>query len=322
MLKEYLNKFNLEFNKNKDKIMESFIKYYGEEYRERIENRINNINIINFIPLYFDYDKLSTDMVYYIDQCREDYMENNNIDELLDRVVIDNNCKGLSKELRYYLEPSYLMQSTYISDFNLVILPIVFSIEDITHELNHAVIENVLCDNPRINVNGLELSIRDENNFNLIDTTISEILIERMAFDIEDFEEEYGIKKCNEFCWQHNYFRFINKFYIIFKDLIKYTFINGNRDMLINAVGKENYEAMVKIIEMTRENELKYGDRIFDEDSMNIVFNTINKIVDRMIEHYNLERSKQLSKKELKDTLDNKGKILNLDNYYELKELK
>ena len=47
--KEYTKKINGRFKKNKNIILDSFIEFYGEEYRSIITDRLNDISFLYYI---------------------------------------------------------------------------------------------------------------------------------------------------------------------------------------------------------------------------------------------------------------------------------
>ena len=322
MLRKYLCDFKEKYNKDKKVIIESFVKFYGEEYRKRIENRINELDIICHVPLTFHESLMPSDLKKYIDKCHENYIETKDLDKLVNSLVIDLDCKDKLNFIRQLVPADYLLQSTNMCEYNLVSLPIVYNLAHITHEFNHVVINNELLEN--FGINGLEISVRTENGYKLHNSILSEIIGERCVHDIQRIQSRMGIN--SEICTslQYRYFKYIERFYTTFKDVIKYSIMSGSLNTLINSIGKENYNNLNTIIEYINLLEQEKGAIVLSDEMAPLFMKEINVIVDNMIEHYNEVRDNQIKKEELFDNLKDKNniRILSLNNYYELPSIK
>lgn len=315
MLKKYMSDFSNKFNKDKGIIIESFIEYYGEEYRERIESKINNLDIICYVPLMFHDSLMPKDLLKYIEQCKEKYISTNNMNRLVDDLVLSYNCDDKLTFCKNNLSINFLLQSCSLYELDLVILPIVYNLAHITHEFNHTIINNQMLTSPDVSVNGVEVSIKNENKCMYQDTVLNEILCERVTHDIQKIQQSKGIN--SELCvsWQYNYFKFIERFYITFKEVYKYSVMSGNLNTLIKSVGEQNYRDLVNIVTYLRSVEEEQK-RPLDKEVELFALSQINEIVDDMIIHYNDIRSKQMSNSELdKYISDNGYKKLSLNTY-------
>ena len=127
MLKKYMSDFSNKFSKDKDIIIESFIEYYGEEYREKIASRINNLNIICYVPLMFHDSLMPKELLKYLERVKELYDSNSDVRVLIENLVIDYNCEELLEFCKNNLGFNYLLHSCSLYELNLAILPIVYN---------------------------------------------------------------------------------------------------------------------------------------------------------------------------------------------------
>ena len=321
MLKKYLKDFSNKYNKDKEQIIESFVEFYGEKYRDRISSRIINLNIICYVPIMFDEKLMPKDLELYLEKIKMiyNYVDDNNI--LTDNLVIDYNCKKLLKTVKKELPVELLLQSSSMYELNLTVLPIVYNLSHLIHEFNHVIINNELLSEPDLTSNGLEISLKIGNKCLYKDTIFNEVLCERASLDIEEILRNKGInrKRCKS--WQENYFIIIERFYQTFKDVYKYSCITGNTNALIKSVGADNYRELVYIVQSLRELEEK--EIPLNKDIISLMSMEADEIVDRMIEHYKMEANNQLTGEELDNYINNNGyKKLSLNNYYRLPKLK
>ena len=322
MLKKYMSDFSNKYSKDKDIIIESFIEYYGEEYREKITSRINNLNIICYVPLMFHDSLMPKDLLNYLDRVKELYATNSDVRVLIENLVIDYNCEELLEFCKNNLGFNYLLQSCSLYELNLTILPIVYNLSHITHELNHTIINNSLIDEPDVSSNGLEIAVRDGKKCMYQDTTFNEILCERVTHDVQKIQQSKGIN--SEVCasWQYNYFKFIERFYQTFKEIYKYSVISGNLNALIKSVGEQNYRDLVNIVTYLRSEEEKQR-RPLDNEVVFFALKQIDEVVDDMIVHYNEVRNKQMNEEEIDKYISQNGyKKLSLNNYYTLPRIR
>lgn len=322
MLKKYMSDFSKKYINDKNIIIESFIEYYGENYRDKIISRINNLNIICYVPLMFHDSLMPKDLLNYLDRVKKLYATNSDVRVLIENLVVDYDCKELLEFCKNNLGFNYLLQSCSLYELNLTILPIVYNLSHITHELNHTIINNILADEPDVSSNGLEISIRDGNKCIYQDTIFNEILCERVTHDVQKIQKSKGLD--SEICvsWQYNYFKFIERFYQTFKEIYKYSVMSGNLNALINSVGEQNYRDLVNIVTYLRNEEEKQK-KPLDDEVVFFALKQIDEVVDDMIRHYNEVRNKELNKNEMDKYISDKGyKKLSLNNYYILPEIR
>jgi len=262
------------------------------------------------------------ELLKYLERVKELYDSNSDVRVLIENLVIDYNCEELLEFCKNNLGFNYLLHSCSLYELNLAILPIVYNLSHITHELNHTIINNVLLDEPNVSSNGLEISIRDGNKCMYQDTTFNEILCERVTHDVQKIQQSKGIN--SEICasWQYNYFKFIERFYQTFKQVYKYSVISGNLNALINSVGEQNYRDLVNIVTYLRNEEEKQK-RPLDNEVVFFALKQIDEVVDDMIVHYNEVRNKQMNEVEIDKCISQNGyKKLSLNNYYTLPEIR
>ena len=70
---KYDNSIKETLNSNKDILIESFVEYYGEEYRNKIEKRYNEITFV----YYVDWETIDLAVEFFIPQAEnpDEYLE-------------------------------------------------------------------------------------------------------------------------------------------------------------------------------------------------------------------------------------------------------
>ncbi len=274
-------------DRNKQIIIDSLVDYYGENHRNIIEHRYNEIVFVYYV--YWD----------TIDFIMKDYITPLNEEELKDIVELANsrtakpnkqkkifsitdkrndipdNFIGItnekllkSKTIRRYLKEccekihamSYLMGDP-INPYRMVSFQVLPLPEDaIIHEINHSITRNQLLYTIRGLTNIDEVSKIGINTFSLKDNDkIDESIIEELLNDLSTLIITRKFKSrggdLTPFCknlpfslpYRDNFY-LIEAFYNVFEDYIKEARISENKNILINKVGKENYEELAALV--------------------------------------------------------------------------
>lgn len=219
------NKFEktaLRFNNDNKLIMQAFINFYGDQHKDYILKKLNESRIIW-------YDKTN----------KETEVRNHIISSLPEEII--NDC------LKKRSEKAFL-QSAYIDELDLLILPLSYDFTHIVHESNHKVGSHIISSQPLVQINGLAYTVEKDNGVIEYDEFLSEAINQKMTLDILDELENLGIVTRKTSSWQSYLFPFINLFYDTFKDLLKETFISGNLNNFIKLLGEDSYNDFSQLI--------------------------------------------------------------------------
>lgn len=270
----YNNEFMTILNNNKNKLIEAFTIYYGEEYREFISESINKIVFCWGVTDYFKHifkkgynsinkDTYGEDTIKYLDDvkkiCELDYSRIfgiNNIDysKYVDYVDISlkNNPKLLAGNFSF-LDNENIIKIIYFDMF-------CSSDKDIIHEINHYLTTRVLgtlnIDNKNILVQKVGLSeYGNEKVF------FEELINERSSIDIfnifKSLDGYLTLNKKISFNNPNKYEKFlplIESFYSKYNEIVKEVRISEDSNKLFNYIDKEVYEEFVKFIDYIFEN--------------------------------------------------------------------
>lgn len=249
-LEERYNKYYKELIlHNNDLLIETFILYYGEKYRNIIMDKINSLNYCwikndRLINLYKIYNK-SKDIKYFLN-----YPKNTIIGSTLNnkdlfsciKKVLDTRNNGLS----FFLTIPELEDSELIP---LIVFPIFLHNDKmILHEINHAIVSNPLIklENNIVYKSGLEVM----GKYNLID----EIINERSALDITNIfhdlggnilEKKYKLQIDNDY---EKMFPIIEKFYTKYLEVIKNARISLNLNILYKYIDENIFNKYVEFV--------------------------------------------------------------------------
>lgn len=148
------------FEDDKNFFILAFINFYGEINAEYITTKINNANII-----WYDSNKIEEK------------------DDILSHIVTN-----LPKEkLEYFLsqrEQSAFLQSAYIDELNLLVLPQNYDISHIIHEINHMIGSHILSLSPYRVINGISYSVEKSGGVVSENDSMNEVINQIMTYDI------------------------------------------------------------------------------------------------------------------------------------------
>lgn len=326
--KKYDDLIKQSLEKNKKILIESFVEYYGEEFRYIIEKRYDEITFI-----------------YYIDWSMIDFVINNFIPQVNDKAkyadfINFSNCRkksllskifksqkkqnNLPDNLIGMTNPSivnddYIVTWLFASlrksnprSFNyrsgenierLVCFQILTLSEDvIIHEINHAITHDDIAyiseDNALIapvSKAGLSIKVNYQHKDEKI---IEELLNEKESVEIEKIFKSKG-GDFSDFClniplivsiYKYNFY-LIDDFYTHFKKYIKIARIGNDKNTLISRVEKKEYEEFVKLV-----NKYYTVDMSQIESHKKSSLPIIRKLVEKM--NKNIESSHTYSKDE------------------------
>lgn len=292
-MEEFSEYYNILISENINKIIKSFIKYFGNQYSDIIENKIKSIIFIwykhylinRFYSEYKTNDKIREDLVILLKYKNNEFIgSTKNIDEYKNilKKLIDDNNNILATNINIY-------KHNVVKSF--VLFPIIMcNDKNLIHEIEHSIVYNMIKN--------------DENNISfksglflgkLEDKIFEELINEKSAIDICNLfhnmggnilEREVHINLCNVY---DNYLPLVEKFYIKYIDILKIVRISNNYDLLFDYVDRDVYNEYVKYVyQIYSKNEDKLSKYKFKLDDKYIL--TANKFVDMM----ELSENKQL----------------------------
>ena len=273
MLHDQYIKINSKFNSDNSLIIQSFISFYGEQHKEYILKKLSNSRII----WYDDKELDETEDVH------------NHIISSIPVEEINELLKKRSKKA--------FLQSAYIDELDLLVLPLSYDLTHIIHESNHKVGSHVLSYEPLVQINGISYSKETNNGVIEHDEFLSEAINHKMTLEILSELNDLGIEVKRTPSWQENLFPLINLFYETFKDLLKETFISGDLNGFVKLLGEDNYSYFSQMIYLKGfkiRRQLRKGDKpeISQED-----IDLIEGIVHKMKSHYELLSDNEIRKK-------------------------
>lgn len=260
----------LRFNNDNKLIMQAFINFYGGQHKDYVIK------------------KLSEPQIIWYDEANEKNEIKNHIISSLPEEVINECLKKRSEKV--------FLQSAYIDELDLLILPLSYDLIHIVHEINHKVSSHVISRQPLEQINGISYTIEKGNRVLEYDEFLNESINQRMTLDILDELENLGITTKITSSWQSYLFPFIDLFYDTFKELLKETFISGDLNNFIKLVGEDNYNHFSQLIYLKGfKIRRKLGKGVKPEISQEDV-NMIEKIVNEMKFHYDELKVKEVKK--------------------------
>lgn len=279
---DYTNILNKRFLENKDKLIESFIEYYGEKHRDRIKVIYDNTiivyyvgqNITDLINTYnlFEFElnlqqkemyemekKLASDILTDEEKNKIRYVGSNKTDEFTNEelsviinTVVNTTKSNTPKKMLWIFEGKihrFIFLPSYIwTDFSII------------HEMNHQMtsdglllIESEDDNNSHISISGLNI---DGYNSSDEERVIEELINEMSTMEITKIFHAKGGTYVEEnikgdISEESNYrknFYLVEKFYTYFKDVIKEARISENKNLLLQTCGKGNYYKLVNLV--------------------------------------------------------------------------
>lgn len=239
---------NKRLNNELNYIIQAFINFYGEKYSDYIVNVLKSLKII-----------------WYDDKKPED-----------DKDIKEHIISSLSEdEVNEYLKNhkrECFLQSAYIDEIDVLVLPLSYDITHIIHELNHKISSHILSLEPLKMISGICLSVEENGGVVQDNSDLNEAINQKMTLEILEELRNLGLEVSYTPSWQENMFPLINLFYETFKDRLKNVYITGNLLSFINLVGFENYNEFSQTIFLKsfrlRRNLIKGEKSLFREEDI------------------------------------------------------
>ena len=281
---EWIKSFCGWYNQVQSILIEAFIKYYGEEEREKITKEIDDIPFLfllsessylnsktndytaKMLKLYFKNNKLVLDTL-----SRMGYRDDRILSEATRQSMLTKYSRG---SFEYYLHEEFILEpSAGTTHFDrdgtnpIVILPIYFVTDQIIfHEINHV----------------LTTPKREGALFPIeIDEIINELIIQDVLKIFRSLGGKilpYELELRNEY--ENNLF-LMKDFYEKFKDLIKKCVRNDDITLLEDNLGKENLKMYFMLVK-----RLYHKKYITDID-----LERIDLLINRMARYYQTKKS-------------------------------
>ncbi len=276
---KYDNLIRDTLDSNRRILIESFVDYYGEEYRSIIEKRYNEISFIyyidwntidlvirEFIPIISNPEKYAVFTNFFNSKKKKQgnstklFKSSKDGSCLPDNLIGATNLSILNKDymknelFRICNRPSpanfnygSVIHKDRIISFQILSL----SERTIIHEINHAITRDNLVyifgeDQQIKAIHKAGLSV-DFSSQNRIERIIEELINEKASQEITKIFKEKG-GDLSSFCYNipfiYPYLEnlyLVDEFYDTFKKYIKVARISDNKNELINRIGKTNY---------------------------------------------------------------------------------
>lgn len=257
-LEQLYNEIAKRFNNDLNIIIQAFINFYGVENSEYIINKISNSRII-----------------WYDDSNRDDDIQN--------QIISSINGDELTEILKKRKKEVFL-QSAYIDEIDVLILPLNYDLTHIIHEINHKIGSHIISIEPLIQISGISYSV-EKNGIVEHDNDLNEVINQKMTLEILEELNKLGLKINITPSWQEKLFPVIDTFYATFKEQLKNLNISGDLVAFKEKLGKEYFDKFSQLVFMwvfrarrsiSKGEEVNYSiDRI----------NTINDLVSNMKIH-------------------------------------
>ena len=257
-LEQLYNEIAKRFNNDLNIIIQAFINFYGVENSEYIINKISNSRII-----------------WYDDSNRDDDIQN--------QIISSINGDELTEILKKRKKEVFL-QSAYIDEIDVLILPLNYDLTHIIHEINHKIGSHIISIEPLIQISGISYSV-EKNGIVEHDNDLNEVINQKMTLEILGELNKLGLKINITPSWQEKLFPVIDTFYATFKEQLKNLNISGDLVAFKEKLGKEYFDKFSQLVFMwvfrarrsiSKGEEVNYSiDRI----------NTINDLVSNMKIH-------------------------------------
>ncbi|MBQ9071645.1 MAG: hypothetical protein IJY25_00610 [Bacilli bacterium] len=245
-----------------ERLLSSFINFYGEENQNYIIKLFSNPQII-----WYD---------------NKPYFEG---EDIHNHIITNIPNEKLNKYLSARKKSAFL-NSCFIDEFNLLVLPQNGDLTQISHEVNHMVGSHILSLEPLKIINGISVMLEKNSGVHEINGFLNEAINQMMITEILN-----SINVPVAPSWQEKIFPLVEYFYITFKEEIKKIYIDGNLYEFINNVGIDNFEELSQLIFMKVfriRNSIRKGEepQIRKED-----INKIEEIVNKMKTNYRQKES-------------------------------
>lgn len=267
-LKKVMIKYESDFNL----ITMAFINFFGLQHREYILRKLNNSRIVWFDDTV---DRENSD----ISDCIISSIHKEEIDEILSK-----------------RNKNAFLQSAYIDEFDLLVLPLSYDLTQIIHENNHKIGSHIISRKPLIFINGLSYAEVGSLGAIIYDEYLMEVINQKMTLDIIDELNQLGLEVRKTSSWQEHLFPLINLFYETFKDLLKETHISGDLSTFKKTLGEDNYNYFSQMIHLKGFKLIRDLNRGREPSISQEVIDEVEEIVIKMKNNYDNVNSQNGSK--------------------------
>lgn len=333
--------------KNKRILIDSFVEYYGEEYRSIIESKYSEITFISFLDwermhilLNQFGNEISSDEQYqdirmFIKANKKEnsflkkwfskndenrlpsYFIGSTNPEILNIYNIKRSILDILANVKHPYNSNYSLEK----DYRIIFLPI-FTLNEraIIHEINHALvcefmgrIVDAKGKVKKIYKSGMETSITAERGKEDI---LEELINDKASFEILSIFKRRG-GDLSSFCimppipyaYEKNFY-LVNDFYKLFKEYLKKARMTLNKNELIARVGEETYIKYTNLVRYSYHSNLDMIPK-----TQKTVLPMIQELIENMKNHS--AQFEKLTRAELEDfynklrALGHSVKILN-----------
>lgn len=185
-----MNKYDQKFKNDISLFANVLASYYGDEYKEIIIDKLENVNTIWY---------------------RND-----------DSDIISDIDSELLKAIKENMNSACFSQSCYINEFNVLVLPQDYEYTQLLHEINHMVSTYVLQKKPLIIINGLEVSYEKQNGYifqenNGLNEVVNQLITKKLISILKLYIPSVSYQES----WQDKMFPLIEPFFCKFEQEIK-----------------------------------------------------------------------------------------------------
>lgn len=246
---------------NLNVIIDSFVMYYGEEYRDIITNRIKNTNFYTYISsctieaIYdylIEYKTFNDEFIEIFNK----YNKKGDFAKIFDNgIKIDNFYK---KQIISSLSSNVQINGFHVFTFDKhnnptsnVFVALFADTKNLIHELNHSITSEVLAfeindDNVPATIVRNGIANTHAANHYKLGNGLEEIINDKIAEEItENFYNLGGSFPKSKIKYPETIyselFPIIDKFYNKYKDLLKIARITGNTNILFTKIKKEKF---------------------------------------------------------------------------------
>lgn len=304
VLEKYANEYFKSIEKNKNILIEAFIQYYGEKYRNTITEKINETNFYTFISncaIEIIYDNIINNSINDKDLLEDlklifntyknknyftkTFINNTKLDNFYKKQIVEalsNNIHIFGFHIFTFDDDNNPIQNVFTSIFS--------DDKNLIHELNHVITSTALAfeiidnDVPATIVkNGIATSYASDHH--KVGNSLEEVINDKISFEITEIFHKLGGKIVT-----HNIdypdttylelFPVIDKFYNKYKSLLIEARITEDTNTLFKEIDKrkfEEFQIMIdKCLEIVVQNK-KVPNWIVDEFMNDMDLNNNNK---------------------------------------------
>ena len=216
-LQEKFMSANSRLNDELNCIIQGFINFYGEKYRDYIVSVLRDLKVIWYDDIEYKEEK-----------------------EIRNSIISSLPEDQIKEYLKKY-DRKCFTQSAYIDEIDILVLPLSYDITHIIHEMNHKISSHILSLQPLIIISGICTSVEKNGGVVQENSDLNEAINQKMTLEILDELKKLGLEIQYKPSWQENMFPLINLFYESFKALLKDLYISGDILSFIKIIGTENY---------------------------------------------------------------------------------